>query len=112
MYPQSNETVHLKLMLTTFKLLISKEKFLDKMKPHPGMRVLDMCAAPGGKTTHIAALMKDTGRVIAIDRREDKVKAITELCKLMNITCVEAHTADSTTLIREDVPKNAKVNIQ
>lgn len=44
--------------------------FLD---PQPGERILDMCAAPGGKTTAIAILMKDQGEVIAVDRSHNKV---------------------------------------
>jgi len=40
----------------------------------PGMRVLDMCAAPGGKTAYIAGLMHDEGEIIAIDRFEARLK--------------------------------------
>lgn len=39
-----------------------------------GERILDMCAAPGGKTTAIAILMKDKGEVIATDRSHNKVE--------------------------------------
>lgn len=42
--------------------------------PQPGERVLDMCAAPGGKTTGIATLMGDKGEVIALDRSHNKVR--------------------------------------
>lgn len=41
--------------------------------PQQGERILDMCAAPGGKTTAIAILMKDKGEVVAVDRSHNKV---------------------------------------
>lgn len=44
--------------------------------PQPGERILDMCAAPGGKTTGIATLMGDKGEVIALDRSHNKVHMI------------------------------------
>ena len=43
--------------------------------PEPGSRVLDMCAAPGGKTTALAQLMGDAGEVIALDRSHRKVRS-------------------------------------
>jgi hypothetical protein len=39
-----------------------------QLAPQQGERILDMCSSPGGKTTHIAALMHGTGQVIALDR--------------------------------------------
>lgn len=43
---------------------------------HPGDLVLDACAAPGGKTTHLAELMKDMGRIYAVDRSEARLKLL------------------------------------
>jgi 16S rRNA C967 or C1407 C5-methylase (RsmB/RsmF family) len=43
------------------------------LAPAPGSRVLDMCSAPGGKTTALAQLMGDQGEVVALDRTETKV---------------------------------------
>ena len=40
----------------------------------PGMRVLDLCAAPGGKTAYLAGLMKDQGEIVAIDRFASRLK--------------------------------------
>jgi 16S rRNA (cytosine967-C5)-methyltransferase len=42
----------------------------------PGALVLDACAAPGGKTTHLAELMKDVGRIYAVDRSEARLKLL------------------------------------
>ena len=49
--------------------------FLD---PHPGENILDACAAPGGKTTHIAELMGDRGQVTAMDRSPKGIVKIGE----------------------------------
>lgn len=46
------------------------------LAPRPGERVLDLCAAPGGKTTHIADLMQDRGCIVAVDRNEDRIRAL------------------------------------
>ncbi|CAI2347323.1 unnamed protein product [Caenorhabditis sp. 36 PRJEB53466] len=46
------------------------------LAPQPGDRVLDMCSAPGGKTSHIAALMKNSGVLFANDASFDRCRAI------------------------------------
>lgn len=43
------------------------------LSPAPGSSVLDMCAAPGGKTTALAQIMGDSGEIIALDRSHSKV---------------------------------------
>ncbi|GJQ87786.1 hypothetical protein Trydic_g18642 [Trypoxylus dichotomus] len=54
------------------------------LNPQPGECVLDMCAAPGNKTTHIAALMKNKGTLIAIDKTPSKIQRLKENCKVFN----------------------------
>lgn len=46
--------------------------------PRPGERALDLCAAPGAKTTHLAALMRGEGEVVAVDADPARAQAITE----------------------------------
>lgn len=55
----------------------------------PGMRVLDMAAAPGGKTTHLAELMDNQGSIIALDIYQHKLKLIEENCQRMGVKIVK-----------------------
>jgi 16S rRNA (cytosine967-C5)-methyltransferase len=60
-----------------------------ELDPQPGETVLDLCAAPGGKTTFIAQLMNNQGRIVAQDVSEDRLKLIKENCARLGVTCVE-----------------------
>jgi 16S rRNA (cytosine967-C5)-methyltransferase len=64
--------------------------------PQPGERVLDLCAAPGGKTTHLAALMGGTGEVVAVERHEGRARALRATCERMHAEAVRVVTADAT----------------
>ena len=65
------------------------------LDPQPGERVLDMCAAPGAKTTHVAALMGNSGEVVAIERHGGRAKALTENCERLGASCVAVREADA-----------------
>lgn len=58
--------------------------------------VLDLCSAPGGKTTHIAELLENTGKVLAFDLHENKLGLIEENCKRLGIKNVELKQMDAT----------------
>ncbi|XP_043920576.1 tRNA (cytosine(72)-C(5))-methyltransferase NSUN6 [Protopterus annectens] len=67
--------------------------------PTFGERILDMCAAPGGKTTHIAALMHDQGEVIALDKTPNKIQKIMESAEVLQLKSIKAFCFDSTKAI-------------
>ncbi|MBB5178947.1 16S rRNA (cytosine967-C5)-methyltransferase [Planomicrobium koreense] len=60
----------------------------------PGMEVLDMCAAPGGKTTHIAEKMENKGHLFAMDLHKHKIKLIEETAKRLGHTVIETEVGD------------------
>ena len=87
---------------TLFSLLIVSYRILFVMSdPLPGESVLDMCAAPGGKTTHIAARMKNAGVVTAFDKSENKIAAINRNCIQLGITNVKTFVMDGTKSVME-----------
>ncbi|HEX6390342.1 MAG TPA: transcription antitermination factor NusB [Solirubrobacteraceae bacterium] len=65
-----------------------------RLDPQPGERVLDLCAAPGGKTAHIAALMQDTGEVVAVERHAGRARELAASLQRQHVTCVEVVVAD------------------
>jgi len=65
------------------------------LAPRPGERVLDLCAAPGAKTTHLAALMEDLGSITAVERHPARAGGLARTCERMGATAVEVHVADA-----------------
>jgi 16S rRNA (cytosine967-C5)-methyltransferase len=63
--------------------------------PQPGERVLDLCAAPGGKTTHLAALMANEGELVAVERHEGRANALRETCARMHARIVDVRVGDA-----------------
>ena len=55
----------------------------------PGQRVLDACAAPGGKCSHLAALMQNQGEIVATDPEPRRLKRLQSNLRTLGITCVE-----------------------
>lgn len=65
------------------------------LDPRPGDEVLDLCAAPGAKTTHLAALMQDAGRVLAVERHPGRAAQLEQTCRRMHARSVEVVVADA-----------------
>jgi 16S rRNA (cytosine967-C5)-methyltransferase len=59
------------------------------LDPQPGETILDLCAAPGGKTTFIAQRMGNRGRIAARDNQPERIKLLEENCRRLGATCVE-----------------------
>jgi 16S rRNA (cytosine967-C5)-methyltransferase len=70
------------------------------LEPQPGETVADVCAAPGTKTTHLAALMANRGRIIAADPHPGRLDLLREACARLGATVVEPHLADARALAR------------
>ncbi len=79
------------------------------LRPESGQSVLDLCSAPGGKSTHLAQIMGDKGRVIACDVHEHKLKLIAENAARLGITNIEPVLNDATVLRQEWLGKFARV---
>ena len=60
----------------------------------PGETILDLCAAPGGKTTHIAELMNNKGKIYAFDVHEHKIELIKKNAERLGITIIEPKLSD------------------
>ncbi|TCD47066.1 16S rRNA (cytosine(967)-C(5))-methyltransferase RsmB [Chlorobium sp. N1] len=65
------------------------------LDPRPGWKVLDLCAAPGGKAAHLAELMENRGQLIALDRYEQKTERIAALSRRLELSIIEARTGDA-----------------
>ncbi len=62
--------------------------------PRPGDNVLDMCAAPGGKASHLAVLTGDTGRVTALELYRGRLERVRENCTRLDIANVQPVCGD------------------
>lgn len=71
------------------------------LDPQRGERVLDLCAAPGGKSTHLAALMGDEGEVLAVERNPARAAALQETARRLQASSVRVDLADAALPRRE-----------
>lgn len=109
--------------ITPEGILITKHKSLDDMEilkkglaqvqdessmlvahvlaPKEGDFIIDLCAAPGGKTTHIAELMNNKGKILATDIYPHKILKINENAKRLGIDIIETKEADGRDIVKQ-----------
>lgn len=97
--------------LPSFNDVLKGEIFLQNLPsivtahvldPQRGERIVDMCAAPGGKTTAIAMRMKDDGVVVAVDRSHNKVEGIRNLADEIGLKSIVAYKLDALKSVSEE----------
>jgi len=69
------------------------------LAPQPGSRVLDVCAGPGGKTSHLAQLMNNQGLIEACDVHEHRLRLIDNTAERLGINIIRTRLQDATELI-------------
>ncbi|MEI6848310.1 MAG: 16S rRNA (cytosine(967)-C(5))-methyltransferase RsmB [Chlorobiaceae bacterium] len=74
------------------------------LNPSPNSSVLDLCAAPGGKSTFMAELMQDIGTITAIDRYDQKLLKTNIHAKALGITIISTITADARNFVTKNAP--------
>ena len=67
------------------------------LSPENAGFIVDLCAAPGGKTTHLAHLMRNTGKIIAVDTSAEKIALLQKNCRRVDAHNVETRVMDATT---------------
>ena len=66
------------------------------LDPQPGETILDLCSGIGGKATHSATLMKNTGQVLALDLDAGKLRGLKELARHLGISTIQTMAGDAT----------------
>lgn len=68
----------------------------NPLDPKANENILDMCASPGNKTTHLAQLMNDIGRLIALDKSMNRVTVLKRNIERLKLQCVQSYHLDAT----------------
>ncbi|MBU0906020.1 MAG: 16S rRNA (cytosine(967)-C(5))-methyltransferase RsmB [Firmicutes bacterium] len=74
---------------------------IHALRVEPGQRVLDMCAAPGGKSMHIAEKLNGEGSLVSVDLHPHKVNLVAEQATRLGVKNIETRTMDSRKLTDE-----------
>ena len=72
------------------------------LSPEPGMRVLDLFSAPGGKSVYIASLMKDQGEIVAVDKYESRLKLVKKNIDRLGFKSIKTVAGDAMEFTSKD----------
>ncbi|CAB9499386.1 Putative methyltransferase NSUN6 [Seminavis robusta] len=72
------------------------------LDPKPGHVIIDMCAAPGGKTNHVASLVRNNATIVACDKSRKKMIAAQQMFRDMGATCITALALNTTDCVVRD----------
>ena len=86
-------------------------KFGLMLEPKEGEMVLDACSAPGGKTTELAEIMNNNGKIIACDIYNHRIKLVEESAERLGIDIIETYEQDATILNERFIQKFDKILI-
>ena len=67
---------------------------VEWLDPQPGERILDLCAAPGGKTSYIAQRMRNEGLLVALDNNPNRLRLLHQNVRRLGITCARIEQTD------------------
>ncbi len=79
----------------------SAQRIAPLLDPRPGQRILDACAAPGGKSTHLAELIGDRGEIWAVDRSPARLQRLERNAERLGLGTIRTLAADATRLLEE-----------
>ncbi|MDD5087529.1 MAG: 16S rRNA (cytosine(967)-C(5))-methyltransferase RsmB [bacterium] len=94
----SSAVFQLQPLLDSGKLTVHDESaglVVVLLSPDPGERILDLCAAPGGKLLAIHQRMQGTGELVAVEISEERSRMLRENLQRLEITAVAVHTVDA-----------------
>lgn len=78
----------------------SSQRVAHALAPQPGERIIDACAGAGGKSLHMAALMKSKGRIISMDIFDSKLQELKKRARRAGTSLIETRLIDSTKTIK------------
>lgn len=78
----------------------NSQRVAPLLSPQPGMRVIDACAGAGGKALHLATLMENKGKIIALDIHSSKLEELQKRARRNGIHIIETRTVDSTKVVK------------